>query len=224
MSNYILSIETATESCSVAVHFGADLIAFAEVNVPKSHSNLLVSLIDQIISNAGIEKSNLSAVAVSQGPGSYTGLRIGASTAKGLCFAMDIPLIAVDTLEAMAFAVSKYCDNDTLLAPMIDARRMEIYSAVYDIDLNQVYPTSPIVLNSQSYIEFLGNGKLMVFGNGASKASSIISHRNLILIQGISPSAKYIGEMAYVKFESKHFENTAYFEPFYLKEFYTTQR
>jgi tRNA threonylcarbamoyladenosine biosynthesis protein TsaB len=217
--NAILSIETATPVCSVSLYVKGKLQALFESHQEKSHSKYLTVLIQEIIRSADLTLSGLSAVAVSKGPGSYTGLRIGTSTAKGLCFGLGVPLISVDTLHAMACGVSKYLSKDILLCPMLDARRMEVYCRLFTHKLQAITDTEAIVIDSESFVSFLDKNKIAFFGNGASKCKNIIQHPNAVFIEGIHPSAKNIGIIAIEKYTASVFEDLAAYEPFYLKEF-----
>lgn len=221
----ILSIETSTTVCSVALHDKDKLIKLQELNFDKSHSKHLIPLIQELFLESGRGLNELNAVALSKGPGSYTGLRIGSSTAKGLCYALDIPLIAVSTLEAMAIQIaSKTGDRSDLFCPMIDARRMEVFTGIYDFRGVNVLPVQPIIIENDAFADFFNtNVKLHLFGNGADKCKGIVND-DAIFIDDINPSAESIGQLAFKKFLIKEFENAAYFEPFYLKEFYTTAK
>ena len=218
----ILSIETSTTVCSVAIHEDGKIKASSTYNIDKSHSTVLIPTIDTLISRSGYDKTNLSAVALSKGPGSYTGLRIGTSTAKGLCFALDIPLIAVGTLEGLARQAAPFLDLDVRLCPMLDARRMEVYTCILDNDLSVVKDVHPAIIDDTSFKKELDGGKVAFFGNGANKCREAITHRNAIFIEDVEPSAEEIGYLAYTKFQKSTFEDVAYFEPFYLKEFRAT--
>ncbi|MEM6362364.1 MAG: tRNA (adenosine(37)-N6)-threonylcarbamoyltransferase complex dimerization subunit type 1 TsaB [Bacteroidota bacterium] len=218
----ILSIETSTTVCSVAIHEGGKIKASSTYYIDKSHSTVLIPTIDTLISRSGYDKTNLSAVALSKGPGSYTGLRIGTSTAKGLCFALDIPLIAVGTLEGLARQAAPFLDLDVRLCPMLDARRMEVYTCILDNDLSVVKDVHPAIIDDTSFKKELDGGKVAFFGNGANKCREAITHRNAIFIEDVEPSAEEIGYLAYTKFQKSTFEDVAYFEPFYLKEFRAT--
>ncbi|UII33547.1 tRNA (adenosine(37)-N6)-threonylcarbamoyltransferase complex dimerization subunit type 1 TsaB [Fulvivirga ulvae] len=215
----ILSIETATTVCSVAVHDHGQLIGTQTLYIEKSHSGLLAPVIDSLVKYCGFTLNDLSAVAISEGPGSYTGLRIGVSTAKGLCYALDIPLIAVNTLEAMAFGVNKYNKGRALLCPMIDARRMEVYCLLANHKVQVMEPTKPEIIDSASFEDTLLKNQIMFFGNGAAKCKGIITSTNALFVDDVYPDASNIGFLAYRKFEQQQFEDVAYFEPFYLKEF-----
>ncbi len=216
----ILSIETSTKACSVAVHVASKLIVSQKLFVEKSHSSHLTKMIEDAIKNADITMSDLEAVAISMGPGSYTGLRIGTSTAKGICYALDIPLIAVNTLKAMANGVTKYNHQKTLLCPMIDARRMEVYCLVTDSNMKVLEETNAKVIDENSFNSFLENNKVLFFGDGAEKCKSVFEgNSNAFFIDEITPSAVAVGYLASKKYEEKLFEDVAYFEPFYLKDF-----
>lgn len=214
----ILSIETATSVCSVALHEQGNLITSKEINSDKSHSQLLLQYIEDVLKDAGKSKAALAAIAVSEGPGSYTGLRIGLSTAKGLCYALDKPLIAINTLDAMGLLVDN--ERGMLCAPMIDARRMEVYTALYDAENNRVLEPCSMIIDKHSFSEHLKSNKLLLYGNGAEKCRGVITHPNVIFCEAL-PSAKTVGVLAYEKFKDENFEDIAYFEPNYLKEFYS---
>ncbi|MBL6446368.1 tRNA (adenosine(37)-N6)-threonylcarbamoyltransferase complex dimerization subunit type 1 TsaB [Fulvivirga sp. 29W222] len=219
----ILSIETATAVCSVALHHNGQLIGTQTLYIEKSHSGLLAPVIDSLVKYCGFTLNDLSAVAVSEGPGSYTGLRIGVSTAKGLCFALDIPLVAVNTLEAMAFGVNKYNRSEALLCPMIDARRMEVYCLIATHNMEIVEHTKPEIIDTTSFENFLLKSKVLFFGNGAAKCEEVITSENALFIDNVYPDASNVGFIAYRKYQEQKFEDVAYFEPFYLKEFRITK-
>ena len=214
----ILGIETATKNCSVALFKDGIVIAEKEyISDGYSHAEQLTLFIQQVIDSAKITLKKIDAVALSMGPGSYTGLRIGTSTAKGLCYALDIPLIAISTLKAMAFAMAKN-EKSAIYCPMIDARRMEVFSALYDVNNKQLRGVQADVVDENTYVEFLAN-EIIFFGDGSLKCQEIINHKNAKFILGINPSAKNLGILAKAKFENKDFEDVAYFEPYYLKDF-----
>ena len=171
-----------------------------------------------MLKRSGHQARDIKAVAVSAGPGSYTGLRIGTSTAKGLCYALDIPLIDIDTLAAMSHGMSRYY-KDSLLCPMIDARRMEVYCQVVDSGMEVIEPTQAKIIDDSSYSELLKEHKVVFFGNGSDKCRQVITHDNAHFVSNIIPSAVPLGELAWHKFMSEHFEDVAYFEPEYLKEY-----
>ncbi|UII21972.1 tRNA (adenosine(37)-N6)-threonylcarbamoyltransferase complex dimerization subunit type 1 TsaB [Fulvivirga ligni] len=215
----ILSIETATPICSVAVYNNNELLGSQTLYMEKSHSGMLTPVIDTLIKQCGFNMSDLDAVAVSGGPGSYTGLRIGVSTAKGICFSLDIPLISVNTLQAMAVGMQKYNTQNALLCPMLDARRMEVYSMVVDENLMELESTRPVVVDELSYTYFLNDREIIFFGNGAGKCREVITHPNAKFIELPVMNAENVGVIANVKFSEQEFENVAYYEPYYLKEF-----
>ena len=214
----ILVIETATKKCSVAL-FNNGLVIAEKENITDgyTHSEQLTLFIQDVIDSANISLNKIEAVALSMGPGSYTGLRIGTSTAKGLCYALDIPLIAISTLKAMSFAIAKN-EESAIYCPMIDARRMEVFSALYDSNNKQVRGVQADVVDENTYKEFLAD-TIIFFGDGSLKCKEIINHKNAKFIKEIHPSAKNLGILAKAKFENKDFEDVAYFEPYYLKDF-----
>lgn len=215
----ILSLETSTTVCSVTIHRGQDLLASAEVHIEQSHASKLAVLIDEVKKLACLELRELSAIAISSGPGSYTGLRIGASTAKGLCYALNIPLISINTLEVLAYQMSSLNFNNSLLCPMIDARRMEVYCLVMDDNLNLIHPTEAKIIDEHSFLDSLEKQNILFFGNGASKCRNVITHHNAFFINNIYPSAKQVGIMAHQKLLDNEVEDVSNAEPFYLKEF-----
>lgn len=214
---YILNIETSTKNCSVSIAKNGEVVAIKELNNGNySHAEVLHVFIDDILKSNGILSSELDAIAVSKGPGSYTGLRIGVSAAKGLSFAHNIPLISVDTLKALASSINV---TDGYIVPMIDARRLEVYASVFDSELNLVSPTEAKVINSDSYQEYLESQKVYFLGDGSEKCKSILTHKNAHFIDNHHPSAKEMAILSYDKFKKEEFEDVAYFEPFYLKDF-----
>ncbi len=218
----ILHIETSTNVCSVALsEDGVCLFEKTNEGSP-SHAALLAPFVEEALSFAESHAMPLDAVAVSQGPGSYTGLRIGVSTAKGVCYGRGVPLIAVPTLELLCVPVLLYSDavpEDALLCPMLDARRMEVYAAIYNRSLKVVRPTVAEVVGSESYAEWLDKGPVCFFGDGAAKCKEVIRHPNAIFIDGIKPVAKNMLPLAERAVARGNYVDTAYFEPFYLKEF-----
>ena len=219
----ILNIETATKVCSVAVYQDKQLLGLQELFIDKSHSEYLAVLIKDILSYTSRKLEDLDAIAISKGPGSYTGLRIGTSTAKGLCYSMDIPLIGINTLEAMATTMLGLYDN-RFLCPMIDARRMEVYYMIMDGNQNEITPAQAMIIEEDSFSNRLKDNKIVFFGNGSDKCRPILSkHSNAFFVDSIYPTAKSVGILANKKFESMKFEDVAYFEPTYLKEFLATK-
>lgn len=218
----ILSIETATPACSVALHRGSELLGSRHITIERSHSSLLTVLIEEVMQAAEVPYRNLDAIAVSRGPGSYTGLRIGVSVAKGLCFALDKPLLSVDTLKAMAHGViKKQGDEQALYCPMIDARRMEVYSAVYDFRLQEQLPVTAVVVDAASYRDYIRKAPTFFFGDGSGKCREVLQQEQAVFLPDIHPDAVDIGVLAAEKYAAGAFEDTAYFEPYYLKEFLT---
>lgn len=216
----ILSIETSGTVCSVALHEQETLLGASEISIQKSHSRLITILIQELMRNCNIKLSDLDAIAVSAGPGSYTGLRIGVSTAKGLCFALGKPLIAVNTLLGMAKALTPFFHFEYLLCPMIDARRMEVYYSLFRAHtLEIVEPVNPKIIDSNAFKNRLKSKKIVFFGSGAEKCKDLIKDPSAIFIDEINPSAIHIGAIAWQKYQKNEFEDVIYFEPFYLKNF-----
>ena len=215
----ILSLETSTDVCSVALYDGKTLLGDAVLQEPQAHASRLAPLIDEIRQTSGLDFKDLDAVAVSKGPGSYTGLRIGTSTAKGLCYALDIPLIAVGTLELMAYQAIALNPGNALLCPMIDARRMEVYCLIADDRLNIIEPVAARIVDEATFQELLHRHQVLFFGNGAAKCRDVVKHDNALFLDGIVPLAKFLGEIAFEKFTNKEFEDLVGFGPLYLKEF-----
>lgn len=219
----ILNIETSTEVCSIAVTDNDSVLFSDERFEGMSHASMLGVFTENAMRFIRESGKTLDAVAVSCGPGSYTGLRIGVSTAKGLCYGLNIPLIAVPTLQIMTVSVFKdHFFPDTLYCPMIDARRMEVYTALYDRDMNILKDVSAEIIDTASFEKELSGQKIVFFGNGADKCKSVIHHPNAIFLQDIHPLAKNMLPLSKEKFSHGKFEDVAYFEPFYLKDFVAT--
>lgn len=219
----ILQIETATTSCSVALVHNGRVLALRERDERNIHAEVITLFIESVFTEAGKTYNELDAIAVSSGPGSYTGLRIGVSTAKGLCFGLGKPLIAVPTLKAMADGITERLKNEltahTLLCPMIDARRMEVFTAVFNASGQQVRPTEAVIVGGHSFAELLDSHKVIFFGDGAGKCRETITHPNAVFIDDFINSAAYLTPEATAKFGNAGFEDVAYFEPYYLKDF-----
>lgn len=220
----ILGIETATTVCSVGLWDGETVLGLKETSEHNSHSRVVAVFIEELLRETGTGKKQLDAVVVSKGPGSYTGLRIGVSTAKGLCYALDKPLIAINTLRAMAHGmkqlqVTSKGDLPILYVPMIDARRMEVFSAIYNAELNPVRDTMAEIITHDSFNDLLQGHHLIIAGDGADKCHNTLVHPNITYLHDFRVSAVYMQNPANESFESGKFENTAYFEPFYLKDF-----
>jgi tRNA threonylcarbamoyladenosine biosynthesis protein TsaB len=213
----ILNIETATKNCSVSLARNGEVIAIRELNNGNySHAEVLHPFIVDILKEAQVNSNEIDAIAVSKGPGSYTGLRIGVSAAKGLCFAFGKPLIALKTLTSLANAIS----IDTgFIVPMIDARRMEVYAAVFNENCMEIREIKAEIIDSNSFSDYLEKSKVYFLGDGAAKCKEIITHKNAIFIDDKFPSSKEMAVLSYNKFKKNDIEDVAYFEPFYLKDF-----
>lgn len=226
--NTILNIDTSTTVCSVALSAGGECLSMRKDESGNSHSRVIGVFTQQLLQEADSNGWKVAAVALSQGPGSYTGLRIGTSFAKGLCYGMNIPLIAIPTLKIMAWAVAQRLKaegvhTDALLCPMIDARRMEVYSAVYDMELNEAEAVSAKIIDQESFSDLLANRKIYFFGNGSNKCKDAITSHNATFIDGVNPLAVDMVVMAHEAYNKKEFADVAYFEPFYLKDFIATK-
>jgi len=216
----LLHIETSTKNCSVAVSRDGDLVACKEHNSGGySHAEMLHPFITDVLQEAKISLQQIDAVSVSKGPGSYTGLRIGVSAVKGLCFSLDIPMLSVSSLEIQARAVNL---EEGFVVPVIDARRMEVYSSVFDANHTLVRETQAEIIDSNSFKEYYNKHKVVVIGDGAAKCKEVINHSNVEFLESY-PSAKNMIKIAHRKYVNKDFENVAYFEPFYLKDFIATK-
>ena len=227
----ILSIETSTKGCSAALHQEGKLLSISELYHEKSSSGMLTTLIEHVVKVANLSFRDLDAIAVAKGPGSYTGLRIGVSTAKGLCFTLEKPLIAINTLESMAFSmfdssfIIHHSSFNISLCPMLDARRMEVYCAIYQgFTMQEVAPTQAKIIDETSFADLLENNKMLFFGDGAEKCKAILGENPnaIFLNEIINPSARSVGVLATKAFENTQFENVADFEPYYLKDFMAT--
>ncbi len=219
--SYIINIETATKNCSVSLaNEGKTLLHHEIAELGYSHAEKLHVFIGSLIQEAGISFQDLKAIAVSKGPGSYTGLRIGVSTAKGFCYALGIPLIALDTLAILAQQVQV---NSGLIIPMLDARRMEVYSAVFDANHEKIGKVQAEILTIESYAT--ANESIYIVGDCQEKCQTVLTHSHVNFIAAIQyPSAKDMSSLSYSKFMSQQFEDVAYFEPFYLKDFLLTKK
>ena len=220
----LLSLETSTQSCSAALHKDGLLLASKTIETPRSAASQLAVIIKEVFHLANSCAQELSGVIVAAGPGSYTGLRIGVATAKGLCYALNIPIISVNTLELMAFQfLNKYkgehWDKNYVLCPMLDARRMEVYCALLDGHLNYLEPVQAKVIDVESFNYVLESNSVFFFGDGADKCRSIINHTNAHFYADVIPLASSLGEIGFKKWEDGEFEDLISFEPFYLKDF-----
>lgn len=218
----LLHIETATQFCSAALSVDGNIIIHSENLQGQSHAKLLGVFTNEIMNYCITNKLKLDAIVVSSGPGSYTGLRIGVSEAKGLSFGLDIPLIAIETPKMMAWALKDKVNVEALLCPMIDARRMEVYATFYDTSLNIVRKTSADIITPDSYSDLLNIHPIVFFGNGADKCREMLIHPNASFIDDIHPHASQMVILGEEAFNNKDFVEKAYFEPFYLKEFVAT--
>ena len=217
----ILNIDTSTDVCSVAVSDGGACIFTEEDHKGPNHNEQIGRMVDAALSFAESHAIPLDAVAISSGPGSYTGLRIGTSMAKGVCYGRDVKLVAVPTLELLCVPVllREQVEEGALLCPMIDARRMEVYAQIFDRALHVVRPIGADVVTADTYKEFLDRGPVYFFGNGAAKCMEVINHPNAHLIEGIEPEAKWMFPLAERRIMQEQFEDVAYFVPHYLKDF-----
>ncbi len=218
----IIHIETATEFCSCALSVADEIVVSKISDYKMAHSKTLGVFVEEIMQVVRENNMQVDAISVSSGPGSYTGLRIGVSQAKGLSYGLNIPLISIPTPLIMAYSVKDMVDAETLLCPMIDARRMEVYATLYDTSLEILKDTEAQILDESSYSEILSERKVCFFGNGAQKFTDIIDNENALYIDNINPQATSMVQLALEKFNKKEFVDTAYFEPFYLKEFNAT--
>lgn len=213
----IICIETATTNCSVSVAIDGKTIALKENSDSYSHAEKLHLFIEDAMKKASLNLKDLDAIAISKGPGSYTGLRIGVSAAKGLCFSLDKPLISVPTLVSLSKQICPA--KNGFIVPMLDARRMEVYSAVFDHHGNQIREIQAEILNETSFLEYLDKGKVHFVGDGVEKFKAVQAHENAVFWEGTLPSSKEMTAIAEEKFIENDFEDVAYFEPFYLKDF-----
>ena len=215
--SHILNFDTATKNCSVSISRFGKILAFKELSSEGySHGEKLHVFIEDVLQDAGIRIEDLSAVCVGKGPGSYTGLRIGVSAAKGICFALDIPLISIETLDILANAISV---EEGVVIAMLDARRLEVFSAIYDKDKKKIRKTEAQIIDPASFEDYLSVGKVVFVGDGAEKCKDIIQHKNAVFVDGKFPSARDMAAISYGKYKDKEFEDVAYFEPYYLKDF-----
>jgi len=218
---YILNIDTALETASICLSNEGELIGFSENEKQRYQAAWLQHGVHKLLAVAGIQPKDLQAIAVSNGPGSYTGLRIGLSSAKGLCYALNIPLIAINTLDMMAAAAIQ--NEADLFCPMIDARRMEVYTAVYDNKSARVVEPHALILNEESFIDMSETSTILFFGNGSVKYKTIAKRKNAIF-KDVVINAKNLINISYNRFRIKNFDNIAYTQPFYIKEFHSSVR
>jgi len=220
--SYILNIETATKNCSVSLSKEGKVVETIDyMEEGYSHAEKLHVFINEILQKNSLTPSDLSAIAVSKGPGSYTGLRIGVSSAKGLAYGLNIPLIAISTLEHMAHQIQ---DKKAYIIPLIDARRMEVYSAVFDGKHKEIREVRAEIIDENSFSDYLSQKPVYFLGDAVKKVKKVITHQNAIFRDESFPSAKEMASLSYLKFKQKDFVDTAYFEPFYLKDFIATRK
>lgn len=226
----ILSLETSEKVCSIALSDNYNLIGTLDIIEEKSHASMLTVLIERLLSDKDIDIKKLDAVAVSKGPGSYTGLRIGMSVAKGICYALNIPLISINSLQIICIGLIQSGklkkivnnNNEVILCPITDARRMEVYSALLNLNAEFLTEIEAISINENSFKEILDSKSVVFFGSGVGKSKSVIQNQNAYFIENFFPHASFMIGMAFDSFSQKKFEDVAYFEPFYLKDFVTT--
>lgn len=216
---YILCLETATQVCSIALCKDGNIVAKKESDAPNAHSRVVAQFIQDILRESGIGIERLDAVAVSKGPGSYTGLRIGVSAAKGLSYGRDIPLISIPTLRSLTAGAITADDSADLYCPMLDAKRMEVYTALFDKTGLEIAPTTASIIVDDSFAEYLKDKRMLFFGDGAAKCRQVLTHPNAFFNTDISADAGHMAHLVQEKFDASDFEDNAYFEPFYLKDF-----
>ena len=220
----ILCVDTTSEFCSVSLFDGYELVCSTNSKIERSHSKLIISLIDKVIKEGKIEISDVDAFSISRGPGSYTGLRIGLSCLKGFCYALDKPLISINTLKILAkSSIEKIDDKDSYICPMIDARRMEVFTKVFNYSLEEIQKDSALILNENSF-ESYTNKTIYFVGSGSKKFEEISNNYNFKFFSDIIPNSIYMGELSHNKFIDNDFEELASFEPNYIKDFYLIKK
>ena len=222
----ILCVDTSSFICSISIFENLSLISSNSSEVEKSHSKLIIQLIDQSLKDAKIKINEVDAFAVSMGPGSYTGLRIGVSTIKGLCYSLEKPLISINTLEILSKSALNHINNynDFFICPMIDARRMEVFTKMLDNNFNEVEKDKALILDDKSFNDIGGGKSIYFFGDGSNKFQKITNNKNFHFIDNIISSSKNMGELANIKYENNQFENLTTFEPFYIKDFFIVNK
>jgi len=223
----LLSLEASTQVCSVALHKEGKLLASRETQTPRSAAAQLAVMIQEVMAQSKCKPVDLNGVIVASGPGSYTGLRIAVATAKGLCYALNVPLISVNTLQLLAsqgkdvvaIDSKRFDQTKVLFCPMLDARRMEVYCMLVDFNLQEIEPTQARVIDERSFAEHLEQKAIYFLGEGAQKCIGIFNHPNALFFPHLTPDAKRLGEMGYAKWQHSLFEDVATFEPLYLKDF-----
>lgn len=220
----IILIETSTSLCSAALGIDGHIVADRESREPRAHASMTAPFVKEMLDSQGMKMSDCDAVCVSAGPGSYTGLRVGSSTAKGLCFASGKPLLAVETLEVLAWQAAEeklLPDGCRFIIPLVDARRMEVYTTVFSAGMQKLDETRPLVVDRDSFSEWLEQGPVLFIGDAADKCSTVISSPNAHFVQAC-PKASAMLKPAQRELAARNFKDTAYFEPFYLKQFQAT--
>jgi len=229
--SYFLCIDTATAVCSVVLTQNDKVLSIKESSEEKEHASFLGIFIEQVLKEGAISANQLDAVAVSKGPGSYTGLRIGVSTAKGLCYGADVPLISVETLQIMSNGMCRealknfntdFSADSAIFCPMIDARRMEVYTALFDFNNQRINETSAMIVRKDSFNSIFQNAQVVFAGNGADKCRPLLKHKNALFLDNFNHSASYMIDIVQQAYHQSKFENLAYFEPYYLKDFIVT--
>ena len=220
----ILCIDTTSEFCSVSLFINQNLIENNNSKIERSHSKLLIKLIDDTLNNNKLKIADIDIFSISKGPGSYTGLRIGLSSIKGFCYALDKPLVSINTLKILAIsALENIDDKDFILCPMIDARRMEVYTKSFDHNLNELSNDQAIILEKDTFDNYKDK-KVYFFGDGSDKFKKIVSRKNFIYLDNINPDSKFMGKLSYDKFINRNFEDLSSFEPNYIKDFYLIKK
>ena len=220
----ILCIDTTSEFCSVSLFINQNLIENNNSKIERSHSKLLIKLIDDTLNNNKLKIADIDIFSISKGPGSYTGLRIGLSSIKGFCYALNKPLVSINTLKILAIsALENIDDNDFILCPMIDARRMEVYTKSFDHNLNELSNDQAIILEKDTFENFKDK-KVYCFGDGSDKYKKIVNRKNFIFLDNINPDSKFMGQLSYDKFINRNFEDLSSFEPNYIKDFYLIKK
>ena len=220
----ILCIDTTSEFCSVSLFINQNLIENNNSKIERSHSKLLIKLIDHTLNNNKLKIADIDIFSISKGPGSYTGLRIGLSSIKGFCYALDKPLVSINTLKILAIsALENIDDKDFILCPMIDARRMEVYTKSFDHNLNELSNDQAIILEKDTFDNYKDK-KVYFFGDGSDKFKKIVSRKNFIFLDNINPDSKFMGKLSYDKFINRNFEDLSSFEPNYIKDFYLIKK
>ena len=220
----ILCIDTTSEFCSVSLFINQNLIENNNSKIERSHSKLLIKLIDDTLNNNKLKIADIDIFSISKGPGSYTGLRIGLSSIKGFCYALDKPLVSINTLKILAIsALENIDDKDFILCPMIDARRMEVYTKSFDHNLNELSNDQAIILEKDTFDNYKDK-KVYFFGDGSDKFKKIVSRKNFIFLDNINPDSKFMGKLSYDKFINRNFEDLSSFEPNYIKDFYLIKK